>query len=221
MKLHGKPVYWWVENDKDIEGLQYVHVLMEKDFDWVDEEAVLASLRRDEKELEPYFRWLGDNLVIMPYYRSKDEIHQEQDYLQQVGAKRFVAWHESMTDRVILYEQDLDFLDVLVAKFSSSLVNAYTYVAMVRQQLVDPMEIHPDVSDIRTAFEMVFRPFTPENADHGAIRSVPHDEVISDLIRDDREFAKEYFIQSLYSMEEDGGKEAMMIALRQFMKAYE
>ncbi|MBU1664821.1 MAG: putative addiction module antidote protein [Gammaproteobacteria bacterium] len=49
--------------------------------------------------------------------------------------------------------------------------------------------------------------------------SRPHDDAMVELLRDDAAFADEYLAASLESLDEPGGREALLMALRQVAQA--
>ena len=49
--------------------------------------------------------------------------------------------------------------------------------------------------------------------------SRPHDEAMVELLREDPDFADEYLAASLDALDEPGGREALLMALRQVAKA--
>ena len=49
--------------------------------------------------------------------------------------------------------------------------------------------------------------------------SRPHDEAVIEMLRDDPAFADEYLAASLEAIDEPGGKEALLAALRQVAEA--
>lgn len=49
--------------------------------------------------------------------------------------------------------------------------------------------------------------------------SRPHDDAMVELLRDDAAFADEYLAASLESLDEPGGREALLITLRQVAQA--
>ena len=49
--------------------------------------------------------------------------------------------------------------------------------------------------------------------------SRPHDEAVVELLREDPAFANEYLAASLEAIEEPGGREALLMALRQVAEA--
>lgn len=51
-------------------------------------------------------------------------------------------------------------------------------------------------------------------------RHVPHDETVVALLRDDPEFASVYLSTALAEAEEPGGRQALLIALRQVAEAH-
>lgn len=51
--------------------------------------------------------------------------------------------------------------------------------------------------------------------------SRPHDEAVIEMLRDDPAFADEYLAASLAAVDEPGGREALLAALRQVAEAQE
>jgi probable addiction module antidote protein len=49
--------------------------------------------------------------------------------------------------------------------------------------------------------------------------SIPHDETMVELLREDPTFADEYLAASLEALDEPGGQEALLMALRQVAQA--
>lgn len=49
--------------------------------------------------------------------------------------------------------------------------------------------------------------------------SHPHDETMIELLREDPFFADEYLVASLEAIDEPGGREALLLALRQVTQA--
>ena len=218
MKLHGKPVYWWVEQDRDVEGLQNVYVYMQVSEGTKRE---LWQLDSDHKELEKCFQWIDGGFFIHCRYRTESEIEEEREYLDSVGAKVFIPWHPELKNRVVFSSETCETMDKIERKFANDIMDAASFIAFSWMKEYDPKEILVREHHVEKAFKLLHTPFTPGTIDWRDICTAPYDETVIERIRKDPEFAKGVFAECVDILNEEGGKAVMIRTLYLLLKAYD